>query len=57
MGITQVGDWTPYEIEEKYIDQDQYVDITATHINIVEAFELPDKDILIGYKIIDDWED
>lgn len=55
--LRRVGDWTPLEIEEKYVDQDQYVDNHYSKIKIVEVVELPDKDILIGYKIIMDWED
>lgn len=55
--LRRIGDWTPYEMEKKYQDESCYVDDTAEHINIVEAYELPDKDILIGYKIIESWED
>ena len=50
--LRRVGDWTPLEIENKYIDQDQYVSSHYTFIKIVETIELPDKDILIGYKEI-----
>ena len=42
------GDWTPRELESKYIDQSQYVDDRYTYIKIKEAIELPDGDILIG---------
>lgn len=48
--LRRVGDWTPYEIEQKYIDQDQYEDNHYSFIKIIEAIELPDKDILIGYR-------
>lgn len=43
------GDWTPRELEGKYIDQSRYVDDRYAHIKIKEAIELPDRDILIGY--------
>lgn len=43
------GDWTPIELENKYVDQSQYVDNRYTYIKIKEAIELPDGDILIGY--------
>ena len=49
------GDWTPLEMSEKYIDQDHYVDSHYTFIKIVEVIELPDKDVLIGYKTFCDW--
>lgn len=51
------GDWTPKEIAEKYIDQDHYVSNHYTFIKIVEVIELPDKDILIGYKDLYDLEE
>lgn len=50
------GDWTPKEIEDKYIDQSQYVDDRYTHAKIKEAIELPDGDILIGYIDVTDSE-
>lgn len=46
------GDWTPLEMAEKYIDQDQYVDTHYKKVLIVETITLPDGDILIGYKDI-----
>lgn len=51
------GDWTPKEMDEKYPDQDHYVSLYYTKIKIVEAIELPDKDILIGYKVICSFDD
>lgn len=51
------GDWTPYEMERKFIDQSNYVNDVCEHIRIVEIIELPNKDLLIGYKIICDLED
>ena len=50
------GDWTPRELESKYIDQSQYVDDRYTYIKIKEAIELPDGDILIGYIDVTDSE-
>lgn len=55
--LRRVGDWTPKEIEEKYIDQDQYVDNHYSFIKIVEVIELPDKDVLLGYKELYEHED
>ena len=49
----QPGDWTPREMEEKYLDQSNYVSDMYTFIKIQEVIELPDKDIFVGYKIID----
>ena len=48
------GDWTPREMDEKYLDQSNYVNDFYTFIKIQEMIELPDKDILIGYKEIID---
>lgn len=45
----RVGDWTPEEIDKKYIDQSQYVDSYYHFVKIKEAIELPDGDILIGF--------
>lgn len=53
--LRRVGDWTPFEMEKKYMDQDQYVSNHYTFIKIVEVIELPDKDYIIGYKVIFDW--
>ena len=51
--LRRVGDWTPREMKEKYIDQDQYESNIYTLIKIVEVIELPDKDVLIGYKEVE----
>lgn len=51
------GDWTPREMEEKYIDESHYVDTHYTTIKIKEVIELPDKDVLIGYQSITEWKD
>lgn len=50
------GDWTPRELENKYVDQSQYVDDRYTYIKIKEAIKLPDGDVLIGYIDITDSE-
>lgn len=52
----RVGDWTPIEMENKYMDQSQYVDDRYTHVKIKEVIELPDGDILIGYIDVTDSE-
>lgn len=51
------GDWTPREVSEKYIDQDHYVDNHYSHIKIVETIELPNKEILLGFKRICEGKD
>lgn len=43
------GDWTPYEMEKKYIDESHYKDNHYRFIKIKEVIELPDGDILIGF--------
>lgn len=52
----RVGDWTPLEMEKKWMDQSQYKDNHYTLIRIKEAIELPDGDILIGYIDVTDLE-
>ena len=52
----RVGDWTPLEMEKKWMDQSQYKDNHYTLIRIKEAIELPDGDILIGYIDVTDSE-
>lgn len=47
------GDWTPYELENKWEDQSRYVENTYEFAKIVEAIELPDRDILLGINFID----
>lgn len=42
--------FTPYEENEKFIDEDVYEDYGD--YKIVESIELPDKDILIGFNAI-----
>lgn len=47
------GDWTPREMEGKWIDQSHYATDSYEFIKIVEAIELPDGDILLGMNYID----
>ena len=51
--LRRVGDWTPLELEKKYMDQSKYEDDTATTIKIKEVITLPNKDLLIGYSYYD----
>ena len=55
--IRRPGQYTPYEIDKKFSDQSLYLDNHFRHIQIKEAIELPDKDILIGFREIYDSED
>lgn len=48
--LRRVGDWTPYEMDMKFSDESHYEDPHYSFIKIVETIELPDKDILIGYR-------
>lgn len=51
------GQYTPYEMDKKFEDESLYVDTHYRHIQIKEAIELPDKDILIGFREINDGMD
>lgn len=51
------GDWTPYEMEQKFSDESHYECDTYTFVKIKEAIELPNKDVLIGYQEIFSSED
>ena len=55
--IRRPGQYTPYEIDKKFVDESLYIDNHFRHIQIKEAIELPDKDILIGFREIYDSED
>ena len=56
--LRKPGQFTPYEVEREYIDQPLlYINDNYINIMIVNTIELPDKDILIGYKEIYDKED
>ena len=50
------GLFTPYEMENKFIDQPLYKDNHYEHIQIKEAILLPDNDILVGYRVVYDFD-
>lgn len=54
--IRRPGQYTPYEMDKKFADESLYIDNHFKHIQIKEAVELPDGDILIGFKEIYDSE-
>lgn len=41
--------WTPYEQEQKFTDESIYQDDECCFGRIVEAVELPDGDVLLGF--------
>lgn len=55
--IRRPGQYTPYEMDKKFKDESLYIDCHYRHIQIKEAIELPDKDILIGFREVFDIED
>ena len=42
--------FTPYEQDEKFLDESVYVDDTCKFVMIKELIELPDGDLLIGFQ-------
>lgn len=44
------GQYTPYEIENKLSDESLYVDNEYKKVFIEDVIELPDKDVLIGFR-------
>ena len=46
--------FTPYEQDEKFLDESVYVDDTCKFVIIKEMIELPDGDLLIGFQDADD---
>lgn len=54
--IRKPGQYTPYEIDNKFIDQSLYKDDHYEHIQIKEAILLPDNDVLIGYRTVYDFD-
>ena len=52
----RVGDWTPYEIEKKFVDQFTFKDTHYAYVKIKEAVKLPDDDVLLGVQFINDSE-
>lgn len=53
------GQYTPYEIENKFEDESLFEDIHYKKVVIDEVVELPDKDLLIGFRevFIDDTDE
>lgn len=54
--VRKPGQYTPYEMENKFIDQSLYKDDHYEHIQIKEAILLPDNDVMIGYRIVYDFD-
>lgn len=48
--------FTPYEQEQKYIDESVYECDECSNVFIEEVIELPDKDILLGVRVVYDAE-
>lgn len=48
--------YTPYEMDKAFVDETQFED-DWRHVCICEAYELPDKDILLGVRRIYEDED
>lgn len=48
--LRKPGQYTPYEMSKKFIDESLYESDEYTFIQIKEAIELPDKDILLGFR-------
>lgn len=51
------GQYTPYEMENKFMDESLYKDNEYKLVIIEEVIELPDKDILIGFREVEDIEE
>lgn len=49
--------FTPYEQKQKFSDESEFKDTHYTFIKIVECFELPNGEVMIGYREIIDWSD
>ena len=45
--------FTPYEQDEKFLDESVYVDDVCKFVMIKEMIELPDGDLLIGFQDVD----
>lgn len=54
--IRKPGQYTPYEMENKFMDQSLYKDDQYECIQIKEAILLPDNDVLIGYRTVYDFD-
>ncbi len=48
--------YTPYEIEQKWRDQSEFTDTFYSYGKIEEAIELPNKDVLLGIRLVYDGE-
>ena len=55
--IRRLGQYTPYEKDQRFEDQSLYVQDEYKFIQINEVIELPDEDVLIGFREIYDYED
>ena len=40
--------FTPYEQDEKFLDESQYVNVECDHIRILDVITLPDGDLLLA---------
>lgn len=54
--VRKPGQYTPYEMENKFVDQSLYKENHYEHIQIKEAILLPDDDMLIGYRTVYDFD-
>lgn len=54
--VRKPGQFTPYEMDRKYLDQSFYIDDHYTYIQIKNIIELPDKDVLLEYREVYDLE-
>lgn len=52
--VRKPGQFTPYEMDRKYLDQSFYIDDHYTYIQIKDLIELPDKDVLLEYREVYD---
>lgn len=55
--LRRPGDWTPYELDKKFMDESRYIDNHFTCVMIKEAIKLPDGDILFGLADLGDPSD
>lgn len=55
--VRKPGQYTPYEMDKKFEDESLYIDDHYRFIQIKNAIELPDKDILLEFREICDEKD
>lgn len=55
--LRRPGDWTPLEIDEKYIDQSHYIDDECSYVQVREVYTLPNGDLMLGISHVFEWED